>query len=193
MPLYVPPVAEGRVFPSGGTRGYIIPGVTTIATGTNSPTAQQIRYQPIFVATTITVDQIACEVTTFATAGTNVRMGIYSADTNWQPVALIADGGDVAVNVSNGVKTAAINVTLTPGRYLLAIMTDASNNVTLRTWRGGSRYGQLLATLGANSINDLWFVSTTYGAYSTTPVLWTGTSGGSTGMLYYCVLRVATP
>ncbi len=187
--------AEGRPFPSGGTKGYSIPGVDIYGVGTSTPSTQQIRYQPIFVVSSISVDQIACDVNTAATLGTNCRMGIYTADTNWQPTTLVADSGDVAVNSGTGIKSASISATLTAGRYLMAMMTDASNNVLFRTWRGGTRYGQFLSGLGANPVNDLWFVSTTFGAYNATPVAWTQVngSGGSPGMLYYCVLRVSTP
>jgi len=189
VPLYTPAIAEGRPLPSGGTQAYVIPGVNINTIGTNSPTTGQIRYMPILVRSTITIDQIACEVTINGSSS-HARLGIYTANTNWQPVTLIGDG-EVDTS-SNGVKTLSLTVTLTPGRYLLAINTDATT--TFRTWSGASEYGQLLAALGANSLNDLWFVTSTYGPFSATPVAWTGTNGASSGgMRYYCVLRVLTP
>jgi hypothetical protein len=189
MPLYTYPVPEGRPKPSGGSAAYTIPGVDTYTAGTNAPSVNQLRYMPIFVTTTITVDQIACEVTGFGVSG-NVRMGIYTADVNWQPVTLLVDSGTVSAG-SNGIKTASINLTLAPGRYLMVFNSDVS--ATFRNYLGGMRYGQLIATLGANGVNDLFFINSTFGALNTTPVLWTGTNGATTGLRYYCFLRIATP
>jgi hypothetical protein len=194
-PTVSTPPAEGRAFPSGGTKAYVLPGVDCYSVGTNVPSSNQIRYQPFFVASTIVIDQLALEVVTGAASGTNARLAIYNADTNWQPTSLVVDGGDIAVTIAagTGVKTVSVSATLTAGRYLLAINTDS--NATFRNWVGGVRYGQFLAGLGASSFNDLWFVSSTYGAFASTGVAWTGTNGASTpaGMRYYGVLRVSTP
>jgi hypothetical protein len=182
-------VAQGRPLPSGGTQAFVLPGVTIITSGTNSPSTGQIRYQPIMVRTSIGIDQIACEVQASGVSA-HARLGLYTANTNWQPVTLIGEG-EVDAS-SNGVKTVSLVTTLAPGRYLLAINTDVT--ITLRNWQGGSEFGQLISTLGASALNDLWFVSSAYGAFNASPVAWTSVSGAaSNGMRYYCVLRVATP
>lgn len=195
MPLYNPVAtasstpAEGRVFPSGGTKGYSLPGVDPQSIGTNSPTVNQIRYSPIYVATSITIDQLACEVTTLG-ASAHARLGLYNADINWQPTSLVGEGGVDASGT--GVKTVSLSATLAAGRYLTAFNTDIA--ATFRMWRGGTRYGQLRSALGANSFHDLWFVSATYGALASTGVAWTGENGASSGgMYYYVVLRITTP
>lgn len=196
MPLFNPVasaagvVAEGRVFPSGGTKGYSLPGVEVQSIGTNAPSINQIRYSPIYVATPITIDQLVCEVTTLGTSA-HARLGLYNADINWQPTSLIAEGGVDAS--STGIKTVSASATLAAGRYLTAINSDVSAT-TFRIWRGGTRYGQLRSALGANAFHDLWFVSSAYGAFASTGVAWTGENGASSGgMYYYVVLRIATP
>jgi hypothetical protein len=182
-------IADGRPLPSGGTQAYVIPGVGITSVGTNSPSTGQIRYQPIMVRTSIGIDQIACEVQASGVSA-HARLGLYTANTNWQPVTLIGEG-EVDAS-SNGVKTVSLSTTLAPGRYLMAINTDVT--ITLRNWVGPTEFGQIISTLGASSLNDLWFVSSAYGAFSSSPVAWTSVSGASSnGMRYYCLLRVATP
>ena len=77
-----------------------------------------------------------CEVTTTGTA-TLLRLGLYAADADWQPGALIVDGGTVDAT-GTGNKSASVNVVLQPGNYLAALN---ANNSEPRSdqWRGDGR------------------------------------------------------
>src|SRR6188508_2823782 len=97
-------VPEGRI-KTGSTYSYMIPGVETIAGGTVALTANQIRYEPFIVNSTITLDQLICEITTNSAGGTTVRVGIYAANTDWQPTTLIVDAGTLDAS-ANAIKIA---------------------------------------------------------------------------------------
>ena len=183
-------LAEGRQR-YGGTSQFSLPGVDTYGSvSTATINADALRYETILVTTPITLDQLAIEVTTASgTGGSTARLGIYAADTDWQPSSLIVDGGTVATD-STGVKTVSINQALTPGRYLLVV--NASHNFTARFVRGGSRYAGYAPALGASPYNQVMTVTSTYAALPSTVVPWTFT-GTSTGTQHFIFCRVSTP
>lgn len=183
-------VAQGRV-KNGSTVYYQIPGAFPISVATLSCAQNIIRYAPMLVATPITLDQLACEVTTAGGAATTLRMGIYNADTDWQPTSLVVDAGTVAAD-STGVKTASISTTLAAGRYLLAMNTDA-NPVALRNIRHSGPIAPIYNTIGASPLAIAWRVAQAYGSLPSTGVAWTLDSGS--GVPFDCVVfcRVSTP
>ncbi|GAG85064.1 unnamed protein product [marine sediment metagenome] len=83
-------IPDGRAV-GGGVTYLTIPGViglgSTTATGL---LAANKYYHPIYVRTPITVDAIVVEITANGGPGSTARAGIYHADVNWQPGALIS-------------------------------------------------------------------------------------------------------
>ncbi len=98
--------------------------LTSVGTGI-ALTADTLYSVPLIVARAITVDRIACEVTTAGAASTAARLGIYNNGTNLHPGALLLDAGTVAVD-STGVKAITINQALSKGIYHLAIISDGA-------------------------------------------------------------------
>lgn len=182
-------VVSGRLS-LGGTTYFSLPGVEPTTVTTFAMAANQVRYAPILVITPITIDQLAIEVTSAGAGGTTARLGIYNADTSWQPTTLVVDAGTVAVD-STGVKTAGISTTLQPGRYLTAINTDGAP--TVRTVRGGAHYMGLNTSLGASSFNISMLATQTYAAFPATATAPTTVGSGGNPFQHYVVLRVSTP
>lgn len=183
-------VAQGRA-KNGATTYYSIPGVFVGAIATTTVTLDTIRYTPIFIPTAITLDQLAIEVSTpSGTGGSTARMGIYNADTDWQPTSLVVDAGTVATD-SGGVKTATINQALPPGRYLLAI--NASVSVACRAFRAGILGNTLADSLGASAFLSNTRVAAAYAAFAGTGVAWNAASSSSTPMEYVVVCRTSVP
>jgi hypothetical protein len=180
-------IADGRP-KFGSTLTYNIPGVDSSSASTLALAQNIIRYMPIVVVTPITLDQLAIEVTSAGSAGTVARLGIYSANTDWQPTNLVVDAGTVAID-SLGVKTAAINTLLQPGRYLLAL--NCNGAPTLRTRVGGGRYGGFPAALGTAFTGTLQKASA-FGVFGDPGVAWDATLTSS-GIIYMVFCRIATP
>lgn len=116
-----------------------LPGIYGIDTG-NSTTLgvglDLIKAYPFVPAQTVTVSEMACEVT-LARASTNVQLGIYdNTGGDLYPGALLATTGNISV-ATTGVKTATVTaVELTGGSvYWLAIgRFDGSANPDFRGW-----------------------------------------------------------
>lgn len=184
-------IARGRT-KTAGANPYILPGVVPFSAGTVAgPSTGFIFYMPIFVERVITVDQIAIEVTTLFSGG-KVRVGIYNADTDYQPTSLILDSGELATD-STGVKTASISQALVAGRYLLAL-TENNSGIGLRMVRGYLPNGSFGTALGSNIFTHRVAVAQSYGALASTGVVADTYNVSSTaGWEYYAFLRVSTP
>jgi hypothetical protein len=180
-------IAEGRP-KAGAVISYTLPGVETFAATTLAVSANVIRYFPILVVTPITLDQLAVEVTAAGAGSTTARLGIFNADADWQPGTLVVDGGTVATD-STGVKTATINTTLQPGRYLLALNSDGG--ATLRGRHGGTRYAGFPAAIGAAFMATMT-KSLAYAAFGSPGTAW-DTQLTSSGFIYIVFCRVSTP
>lgn len=181
-------IAEGRP-EAGGTVYLVKPGVELFDTGTGTLTQNESRYEPFLVSTAIDIDQLVIEVTTNV-ASSNIRLGIYEADEDWQPGALVAEGAVSAA--TTGVKTLSVTETLTPGRYVAAINTD-SVGVAYRRWQGGSRYAGFLTTLGASPFIGKMSVLTSYGAFPDPGTAWNIAAGTAGPMFHGVLLRVSNP
>lgn len=185
-------VAHGRAKLSS-TPQYSLPGINFTSVGLKTLTANRILYAPFFVTTSITLDQMAIEITTAGASGKVARLAIYNADVNWQPTTQVINAGTVAVDpgVVPAIAVASVGITLSPGRYLTAIISDGTP--ILRKWLGGSMYLGLIAALGSSSITFQIFVG---GSGTTLPdpgTAWTTASGGGSDMEHVVLLRVATP
>lgn len=184
-------VAAGRP-KSASVTTLSVPGVSLLDINTVVMSENVLRFQPFLVDTPITVDQIVFEVTTAATDfGTKeARVGIYAADTDWQPTTLLVDSGALATN-SPGIKTASISLALTAGRYLMAWINGS--NPAVRRLRGSSLAG-IHPSLGATPYIQTFAVNQTYGALPSSTAWDTiTTTGSSGGFIYVTFLRVSTP
>lgn len=176
-----------------GTAVLTIPGVEATGIGTAALTANTVKYEPFFTATPITIDQLVCEVTTPGAASTTIRLGIYAADDNGQPLGLIIDAGTVTAD-SNAVKAITLGtpIVLAPGNYLAAINSDGTP--TLRCARAGSMISGFAATLGASPFIVSITAVQTYAAFPSTGLAATALNGGggsaATHMVFF---RVSVP
>ena len=172
-----------------GTTSLLAPGVVPIGTSAAGLGANTLRFGPIYVATSIVLDQLVCEVMTAASAGITARMGIYTADSDWATGTLVVDGGTVAAD-STGVKTATINTTLSAGRYYFAIFSDGTP--TLRVLRGVLPGFGLSSSFSASPILNSTLKSATYGAMPST-ISGLTMNFNSSSFDYMMLCRVSTP
>lgn len=140
-------------------------GLFNIATGTT-------RYTPFEVREPITINAALLEVTTAApTPGATARAAIYAVTSAMQPSALMADLGTVAID-SIGVKTwaPAPNVTLQPGRYLLALRGSDTAQYRIAAY-GVPNFG-IRSNLGPNYFVNVLSIAEAYGAYANPGTAW---------------------
>jgi hypothetical protein len=106
--------------------------------------ADRLWYFPYTVDEPLTIDGLTVQVTT-AVASSELRLGLYAADTAWQPTgAPIVDAGVVDCSTT-GYKTASFSaVTLSRGRYVGVMIADDTQ--TLRR-----HYGSIAAAFGTAS------------------------------------------
>lgn len=95
--------------------------------------------KPLFVSRNLTVDQIAMEVVTGGSAGSELRMGIFNADSDGQPSTLLLDAGAVG-STTNGVKTISISQALTGGSMYYVAMQANTAGCSIRGERYGNNY-----------------------------------------------------
>lgn len=185
----------GRPKASGGTIYNSLPGVASISTTSAAQTINVDVYAPLFVETPIIVDQLVAEVATSGGAG-NFRMGLYNADTDWQPYsgqAPLADSGSTSA-ATTGVKTytPGTPLFLPRGRYLTVFAVDNATP-TYTIVRGACQGAAALDTLGGNVFVGKLNIGRTYAAFPTPGTKWDGVSSSSVGLLYYVFLRVSQP
>lgn len=160
---------------------YASPGVWV--SGTVLQFNAQFDAIPFAVPVAVTVDRIACRVTTAGSAGAVARMGIYQDDGTGYPGALVLDAGTVATTTT-GVKEIVINQTLQPGLYWLVVGGQGApaTNTTFQT--NGTGVGSVnvssLPQIPGDDANDVfsllgvnnWVMSGETGAL---PSTWTAT------------------
>lgn len=191
MPLYAPPVVvEGRAKNADATIYYSIPGNQAATVATSAITANVVRYAPFLVKTPITLDQLSIEVTAAGAASTTARLGIYNADTDWQPTSLVVDAGTVAVD-STGVKTASISQSLSPGRYLLAFNSDGAP--TVRIVRGGAHLLGYDPALNTTPFVTNIRVTQAYAVFPSPGTAWTTITAGATPNITSIFVRISVP
>jgi hypothetical protein len=169
-------VAEGRFKDSSGTVHYGVPGIELNTTNsTVTRTAAKLYYEPMFVSTPITLDQLLIRVQTAGAAGNVARLGIYAADTDWQPSSLVVDAGAVAVDTT-GVKSVTISQALAAGRYLLTYISDGAPIIYCNA--ASLRFHPLWAPSGNQDYVTDFTAARAYGALPTTPAAWAAANGG---------------
>ncbi|MCX6399241.1 MAG: hypothetical protein NTX33_04820 [Propionibacteriales bacterium] len=118
---------------------------------TTTVTQNSTTGQLFVVPHAITIDRIACEVTT-AAASTTVRLAIWNVDSNDEPSTLVLDAGTVASDTT-GAKEITISQSLAPGTYLATGTLQGGTGVSLR---GSSTSDPIIGQSipnGANAIN----------------------------------------
>jgi hypothetical protein len=179
-------IALGRL--ATATLRYSLPGVGTLSTFTTQAlAATTLYYCPIITPTAITLDQIACEVTTAGTAGATIRLGIWEANTNWMPTTLTLDASTVAADTT-GVKSVSISQALAAGRYLLGIYADVAATVRAATGSATAFVHQDL-----NTAVVLMEKASATVPFPGTPQNPTSFTSGSTGFRQLVFVRVGTP
>ena len=91
------------------------------ASGAFTLVANKLYSHGIVITKTMTFDRIAIFVNTLSVG--SVRLGIYADNGSVYPGTLILDAGTVDVS-GTGTKSITINLTLTPGLYWLASVSD---------------------------------------------------------------------
>jgi hypothetical protein len=165
-------------------QNYSLPGVMYDALNNAfALTANTIRYMPFRVpdGTTLAVDRIWFEVTTNV-AASNARIGVWAADINWQPTgAPLIDA--TATTATNGAKNITVSATLSAGRYIAGIVSDA--NISCRagiarvSW-GSDHSGTAVAAGGSQQMISNRRVALTYPGTMPTPgPAWTSADAAS--------------
>lgn len=184
------PVAY-RFADSSGVAFNSIPGaVTGISKGIAALAADTVRYFPFLPERAFAFDQLTIRVQSAGAGSTTARLGIYNADTDWQPTSLLIDGGTVAVD-STGVKNLSVSETvLKAGRYLLAFNTDGTP--TCDFIRGGlGGWGGISRSMGGSSMMVYRLQATqTLAAFPAAGDKWDGVETGN-GFEYILFMRVS--
>jgi hypothetical protein len=172
---------------------YGLPGWTPLAAAVTTANIANLDIFNLFVVDRhVTVDQLACEVTT--TASADLRMGLTALDEKGYPTgAPLEDSGDISTS-SLGVKTFtfASPRLLAPGVYATIINTS-SNTVAVRVYPGKFRALWVPATFGTSIIQGGGSVSRTYGAFANpaaSAVVWDLTAGNSNAGAF-CLIRIS--
>jgi hypothetical protein len=124
---------------------FVTQQMTAATLTTTSGAANRLDFIPFLPARTITIDQLAIEITK-AASDAEVRLGVYSSTADGLPDQILAQSDGVLDAGSTGIKTSDIpNLTLNAGTlYWLAV-----HNSGAPTFRG-IRFSALVA-LGPNS------------------------------------------
>lgn len=155
MPITIPTVAEGGSTPApvDWANDHVKPAIESLDARRGGPTPKSGQYLyprtgsqwsggavayasganlavPLVVTREITVDKLACRVST-AQASCNVRILLYSSDDNGEPLTLVAHGVGSA-GATGVVVVTFSSVTLPPGVYWGMIRTDTGS--TVRFW-----------------------------------------------------------
>jgi hypothetical protein len=175
----------------GGTTHYIMPtSGGRMVDGTAIPSVNTDYYGAFRFETPVVVDRLACEVTTLQSG--NLRMGLYMADGDLQPMgAPLADSGDISTNTT-GVKTytPSTPIILRRGSYLW-VMNVSVASVAVRHWDSSPVFAE--SALGVSAFLTTMSVGRTYAAFPTPGTAWTTVTKSSTGFQNFVLLRLSTP
>jgi hypothetical protein len=176
---------------SAGASFYTVPGqLFSVISSLTGWAADTDYYEPWFTPTPIVVDQLACEVTA---AGTNIRIGLYRADADWQPIgAPLADSGSIEAGTGVKTYTPGTPLYLPRGRYLAVGNLDNAATA-LRNFRGTAPTTMLDSALGATAFVIKTKVARAYAAFPTPGTPWDTVETSSTAGSRVIVFRVSTP
>jgi hypothetical protein len=182
----------GRTKGAAGALFYQVPGQSITGAGTAVLTLATDYMTPFVVDTPIVVDQMACEVTSGASG--NLRMGLYRADADLQPVGpVMADSGDIAITVAVKTYTPATPLYLARGRYLSVLAMDTG--ATYRLYRGSWNVS-MDTTLSTNPFFRYIYNGRAYAAFTSPGGQWSNSEYAITtnaGWENFIVYRVTAP
>lgn len=175
---------------NAGTKQWGIPntGITNVPAGGTAQVANTVRYLPLRIDRALTITAWELEITTGPGSAGNLRVGLYTADTDYQPTgAPVYDSGAVAVaNGFTGVKTlSGLSVLLNPGSYLVAFNADQA--MTLRQLIGPTPW--IADGLGANAAILRVEGAQTFGAFPNPGTKWNVTSNSTAGAQHIVVFQ----
>jgi hypothetical protein len=178
----------GRAKRSGVTY-YNIPGVSmgwaTALTFTNNVD----YYTPWVARTPLVIDRLATEITT-SPGASNIRLGFYAADTDWQPIgAPLADSGSLDSSTT-GVKTytPGTPIFVPPGRYVSVSNFEVAGTAVRALV--GSLDTPISSSMGSNIFVRGMKVTRTYAAFPTPGTVWDGNDVSVEPVHHVVVYRV---
>jgi hypothetical protein len=104
---------------------YTLQFASSFSSGT-TPTKDTVFAMPVYIRNSFTLTRITVNVTS-GTASSEVRMGIYSSNSNFQPSSLVVDAGTVS-STTSGFKTVTISTSLQPGVYWFAVVAQGAGS-----------------------------------------------------------------
>jgi hypothetical protein len=173
---------------------FVAPNVRWNSIGTLTLTANLLWYQALVVEAPMVIDGLMTQVSTGA-ASSEIRLGLYAADEDWQPVgAPIVDAGKIDSSTT-GYKTASFSaITIGRGRYVSAHVSNGTPTVRRAAGVVTGAFGTGSATLTNVQTVSLQITgqsSVFTNGFPNPPVAWTE-AGITTGFPWYTVfLRVA--
>lgn len=139
------------VFPTTSLRsGYWYGSPFSGASAPTAATLNRVLATPMLVGRTTIFQTAAVNISTAASTGGVVRLGIYADDGNGAPGALITDWGTVDAT-STGVKNITITNTLAPGLYWLC----GVSQVAACSWTGLTGLSSLLPNSNTASFESI--------------------------------------
>lgn len=180
------PIAEGRPAASG-TNSLSVPGVAFAGHSTKTMTVDRVWYQPMRTATKIVLANLWVRVT--GALGTLARLGIYEADTDLQPGALVVDIGTIPTN-GIAVVTLATTQSLGPGNYLIACTCNSSPTFGVNLGAFPTGMDQ---AMGDTDLIVALSVAKAYGVLSDPGTAWDTQGKASTPYHYFVLCEVGTP
>lgn len=171
-----------------------VPYAKFFSTSVLTLAANRLQYEPWYVTDTMKFSALELEVTSGA-ASSVVRLGIYAANHDWQPIGpLVVDAGTVAT-VTTGLKSASMTpVTLRPGRYLGCFI--SGHAPIIRLCRSGAIPTIDPTSSGSPFISEFYINSQSSmvaGGFPTTGVAWTTTVPSNVPFRHLIYPRVVLP
>lgn len=123
---------DGSIYFPFRTNAYYLGDFCQWSGSAMNPTHDRLYYVPITIPSSTTITRIGTYVSTGASAGSTIRLGLYN-DGGGKPGTLITDAGTVAAN-STGEKEITISQTLAAGRYFMCAGINITGG-TLATYR----------------------------------------------------------
>jgi hypothetical protein len=128
-----------------------------------------IIYMPFVVVKTITIDRLGVEITSAGTAGSVLRLGVYSSTTDNMPNALLLDAGTVNAN-SATFQALSVSLQLQPGLYFFAYNHNSAVSPTFRVLNAGASPNVLgFSSAGGADMALMFGKAETYGVGYTLP------------------------
>ena len=174
-------VDAGIPVPNGGTSHYYAPGWQFGNTwGTYSLVYQVWRFVPWFLDTARTLVALGVNLST-AVTGAKMRIGVYSADTAWQPTTLVYQTAELDASASGLLAVTELTSSMPAGRYVVGLQsTQSTGNLSLRC---PTQAGFLHSSAGSGILGGTymtWKVNATNGPFNDpATVKWSTADQGS--------------